>query len=266
MVEVTAIVPFHNDSATIGRTLASLVAQSHGLAEIIVVDDASLPHEADQLDRLVDGWQGPRPPVRVIHETTNRGPAAARNTGWAAATTPWIAFCDGDDVWHRERLATQITVSDGADLVCCWRAARPDAMGAPTGAPRVATLGRRALLTWNPVKTSAVLLRREVGPRFTAGRRYTEDYELWLRVVLGGGVARLVQHALIAPQIPDDEASGLTTHRWAMTRGEWETFRIVRDEGLLPLPAYAGAMALSVVRALRRHALVAATGVRRRRE
>lgn len=266
MQTVSAVVPFHNDGATIARTLDSLAAQTLSPLEVVVVDDASSPDQAQALDALAEGWPADRPPLRVLHLATNAGPAGARNEGWAAASGDWIAFCDADDVWHPERLRLQVDAAGDAALVACLRAGTPAAMEAPApgAAPRVVPVTRLEVLAWNPVKTSAVLIRRDVDERFTAGRRYTEDYELWLRVVLGGRAARLVRHHLIAPQVPDAEASGLTSHRWAMTRGEWETFALVHRDGLAGHVEYAAALGLSGLRAARRHGLVALAALRRR--
>ncbi|MFD2419660.1 HAD-IIIA family hydrolase [Amycolatopsis pigmentata] len=70
------------------------------LKEIIVVDDRpKAPQRAREL--RVEG-------ARVL-VSGGRGPAAARNTGWLAAATEWIAFLD-DDVrvsprWHADLVA-----------------------------------------------------------------------------------------------------------------------------------------------------------------
>ncbi|MEU9845188.1 HAD-IIIA family hydrolase [Actinomadura sp. NPDC048032] len=86
---------------TIGRpslrvtlhALLTALRDGAGLAphEIIVVDDRPAP-----------GAPLPLPPpagqrIRVIR-SGGRGPAAARNAGWRAATTEWIAFLDDDVV------------------------------------------------------------------------------------------------------------------------------------------------------------------------
>lgn len=268
MRTVSAVIPFHHDGATIATTLESLAAQSTPVTEIVVVDDASSTDQAAVLDELASAWPADRPPLRVHHLDVNGGPAAARNKGWQVATGDWIAFCDADDVWHADRLRLQLEVAEDAALVTCERAGSPAAMaGPPPGAaPTVTDLGRRAMLAWNPVMTSAVLLRRDLPHRFTHGRRYTEDYELWLRIVLGGGRARLLRHPLIAPQVPDAEASGLTSHRWAMTRGELQTYALVRRDGLLSTGEFAAALAVAVVRAARRHASAGLASLRRRRQ
>ena len=266
MREVSVVVPYHNDAATIGRTLDSIAAQTERPREVVVVDDASRPDQASALDELAAGWDPARPPLVVRHLQPNQGPAAARNEGWALASGEWVAFCDADDVWHPRRLAVQLDAADDAALISALRAPAPEAMDAPApGSPiRVRTITRAGLLAVNQIMTSGVLVRREIASRFTAGRRYTEDYELWLRILLGGGRTIVVGHPLFAPQVPDGEASGLTTHRWAMTTGEWETYRLVRADGLVSRAEYALALAVSAVRAARRHGLVALAGLRGR--
>src|ERR671929_837804 len=72
---------------TIGRpSLAELLARLGRTAAIIVVDDGR-----EQRLQLPDTDV----PVRVLH-SGGRGPAAARNVGWRAADTEWVAFLDDD--------------------------------------------------------------------------------------------------------------------------------------------------------------------------
>lgn len=80
---VTVVIP------TIGRpSLAATLAAVGAGPEIVVVDDR--PGESPE----------PLPVpahVRALR-TGGRGPAAARNAGWRAATTPWVVFLDDDVV------------------------------------------------------------------------------------------------------------------------------------------------------------------------
>lgn len=80
----TAVIP------TTGReNLRELLAALRaGVQEVLVVDDRPAP--ADEIPVPGGGI-----PVRVLR-SGGRGPAGARNVGWAAARTEWVVFLDDD--------------------------------------------------------------------------------------------------------------------------------------------------------------------------
>ncbi len=102
-VQVSVIVPVFNSDATIQRALDSIAAQTFTDYEIIVVDDAS----TDRTVEAVTHCAGDR--VTLLRHPHNRGAAAARNTGIAAARGRWVAFLDSDDAWKPGKLARQLT-------------------------------------------------------------------------------------------------------------------------------------------------------------
>jgi glycosyltransferase involved in cell wall biosynthesis len=97
---------------TIGRPslieLLEALADAEGPQpdEVFVVDDRPAGSPRIRIDAF--GL-----PVRVL-TSGGRGPAAARNVGWRAATSPWVAFLD-DDVIVGRRWRDEI-VSDLAGL------------------------------------------------------------------------------------------------------------------------------------------------------
>lgn len=95
--EMSIVIRTYNAELFIEETILSAVRQSpltNG-HEIVVVDDGS----TDRTPAIVTGIQKqvPRDFVRVI-STDNRGPAAAANTGVAAARAGKILFLDSDDL------------------------------------------------------------------------------------------------------------------------------------------------------------------------
>ena len=208
VLPITVVIPAYNAAATLGAALASIAAGRCVPERTIVVDDGS----TDATVRIARAFE-----TRVISQR-NGGLADARNAGIRAATTPWIALLDADDVWTPGRLAEQwalherspgesLVTSDYAYLVGD-RITEPAVM--PTFAQYRAmvrtpldALGVRvaradmlaAILTGNFVLPSSMLVARRLftdfdafytererlpsGPEFFIG----EDYEWLLRVL-----------------------------------------------------------------------------------
>lgn len=93
--DVTVVIPVRDRHAELARCLAGLREAARALGgddyRVVVVDDCSADAEAVQ---EIAGQAG----ARVIRRAVNGGPGAARNTGLAAAQTPFVAFIDSDCV------------------------------------------------------------------------------------------------------------------------------------------------------------------------
>ncbi|MGH3124468.1 MAG: mycofactocin biosynthesis glycosyltransferase MftF, partial [Streptosporangiaceae bacterium] len=85
--DVTVVIPVRDRHAELARCLAGLA----GAPRVIVVDDGSADPAAIQSAAAAAG-------ASVVRRPVNGGPAAARNTGLAAAQTPLVAFLDSDCV------------------------------------------------------------------------------------------------------------------------------------------------------------------------
>jgi mycofactocin glycosyltransferase len=85
--DVTVVIPVRDRHAELARCLAGLA----GTPRVIVVDDGSADPAAIQSAAAAAG-------ASVVRRPVNGGPAAARNTGLAAARTPLVAFLDSDCV------------------------------------------------------------------------------------------------------------------------------------------------------------------------
>ena len=92
IMNVSAVIPLYNREAHIQRALHSILNQTYPISEIIVVDDGSTDNSCE----LVRGIKDSR--IKIIHQD-NSGQHAARNTGWIAASNPFVAFLDADDEW-----------------------------------------------------------------------------------------------------------------------------------------------------------------------
>ena len=89
---ISVIIPLYNKEQTIGRAIASVLAQTYRNYTIITVDDGSTDHSASIVRHLNN------PNIRLVCQQ-NQGVASARNRGIAESTTEWVAFLDADDEW-----------------------------------------------------------------------------------------------------------------------------------------------------------------------
>jgi mycofactocin system glycosyltransferase len=85
--EVTVVIPVRDRPAELARCLVGLT----DARRVIVVDDGSRDQVAISSVAAAAG-------ASVLRRPVNGGPAAARNTGLAAADTPLVAFLDSDCV------------------------------------------------------------------------------------------------------------------------------------------------------------------------
>ena len=93
------VIPLYNKALSIQNTLNSVLSQIYTNYEIIVVDDGSVDESAKRVLEIED------PRIKLIQKE-NGGVSSARNEGILAAQGEYIAFLDGDDLWHPTYLET----------------------------------------------------------------------------------------------------------------------------------------------------------------
>lgn len=184
--KVSVVIPAYNRAGTLSRSVMSVLAQTEGDFELIVVDDGS----TDQTPALRSRLRDPR--IRWKHHSLNRGPAAARNTGVRAARGEWIAFLDSDDEWLPRKLEIQLNhVSEKVPKacgVCCGLYLREEGYGKLKRIipPSPSSWHRHLLLGCNLGPGTTLMVARkafdEIGFLDERFRRF-EDWEWLLRFV-----------------------------------------------------------------------------------
>jgi glycosyltransferase involved in cell wall biosynthesis len=114
---VSVVICTYNGERYLEQTLESVLTQTHGNLEILIVDDGS----TDGTPSLVAAFAANHPRIRPFFRT-NHGLPAARNFAFENAKGDWIAIIDQDDLCYPSRLARQIEVSNenpSAALIFC---------------------------------------------------------------------------------------------------------------------------------------------------
>src|ERR1043165_6445791 len=102
-VRVTISIPFLNAQRFLAEAIDSVLAQTFGDWELLLVDDGS----SDGSTRIAKHWAKRfSSKVRYIDHPRhgNRGISASQNLAVREAAGDYIAFLDADDVWLPEKL------------------------------------------------------------------------------------------------------------------------------------------------------------------
>jgi glycosyltransferase involved in cell wall biosynthesis len=182
---VSVIIPTYNRARLLGEAIRSVLEQTFGDFELIVVDDGSEDESRSVVRRIDD------PRLRYL-ERPHRGISAAMNAGLDEARGELVARLDSDDVWLPallERTVAALRAHPEYGVVY----ARGQAVDLERGlllatrgaAPRFPQSHLASLLYDDFTCNIAVLVRRPVldaaGP-YDESLPYNEDWDLWIRV------------------------------------------------------------------------------------
>ena len=179
---ITVVMPCFNAARFVAQAVDSVLGQSYGDVEPIVVDDGS----TDGSLAILEGYGG-----RItLLQQSRRGPYPARNAGLARATGEFIAFLDADDWWHADALhrLRDALDADNADLAYCgWQNVGPGVTGEPYVPPEYEKGDAvEAFIRSCPWPIHAALTRRALVRQlggFSERRFSSMDYDFWLRSV-----------------------------------------------------------------------------------
>ena len=109
---VSVIIPTYNRPDQLKEAIQSVLAQTYGNFEILVVNDAGVD-VSDNLRAFNDQR------IKYFVHDENKGLAGARNTGLANSNGDYISFLDDDDIFYPNHLETLLNalLINGVDIV-----------------------------------------------------------------------------------------------------------------------------------------------------
>lgn len=122
---LSIIVPVYKAEKHLDRCVESILSQTYGNIELVLVDDGS----PDACPAMCDSWAKRDWRVRVIHKKNN-GASSARNAGLDMASGEYIGFVDADDFVEPDMYETLMknALENNADRSGCgyFNSSRPD--------------------------------------------------------------------------------------------------------------------------------------------
>jgi glycosyltransferase involved in cell wall biosynthesis len=205
MSDVTVVVPTRNRAPVLVATLTTILGQELVDLRLVVVDEGS----TDETPGLLADLAARDERVCIVRHDEPRGLPAARNAGLSVATTEWVAFCDDDDLWAPDKLASQLAALGAAGGGwSCTGSVLVDFHLDVIGHQRLEVgddhlLERLRHMNVIPGGGSSVVvgteLLRDLGG-FDESLRSSEDWDCWFRLAERGPV-EVVDRPLVAYRI-----------------------------------------------------------------
>lgn len=187
---ISVLLPCRDAEDTLDNALTSLVSQTHGSFEIVAVDDGSVDHTPDLLEK----WARRDSRLHTIR-TPPHGIVSALNTAAAEARGEFLARMDADDIADAARLARQVEFLDtNQEVAACGagveyfprREVREGARRYEEWINSVVEAAdiERELFVECPIPHPTLLLRRQAFEQIDGYRDvgWPEDYDLVLRL------------------------------------------------------------------------------------
>ena len=262
--DVSVIIPVYNSGEEAFRAVSSIAAQTLLPREVILVDDCSPEVKSTRkwLDKITNQFNN-QFSIKVLYQIKNGGPGECRNAGWDIAEGKYIAFLDSDDIWHPQKLEIQYKfMIDHPDYgFSCHHLNVIHENEIHTFYQKKMNIAEQDIIQINPIRylfkhypiggTSYVMAKNVSDIRFVPGKRYSEDYLVWLEFCFKYGGA-LINQFMGASFKPFYGVGGLSQSLWKLEKGELENYKLLDQAGIISPGIAFLASGFSLIKFIRR--------------
>ena len=225
IVSVSVVIPFFGRIEELKRALDSVKNQEYVPNEIIVINDGKTGEVLDELINIQKAFSFQT--FELINLPANRGVSYCRNLGWNISRAQYVAFLDDDDAWHPLKIKNQfIFMEENPSIMLSGHLHKLILecenldLKWPISNLRYSRISIMKLLIQNQFITPSVMVRRNCRYRFLEAKRYSEDYHLWMNILINGCEISLLHQELACIFKPLFGASGLSANLLQMEIGE----------------------------------------------
>lgn len=180
---ITIITPYFKKKKFIKEAIISILNQTYKNFEVIIIYD-----DKDKVDlKYIKELKNLDKRINLLVNKKNIGAGLSRNLAMNRANGNYIAFLDSDDIWHNNKLETQLKFMKSNDLKISHTSYQILDIDKKI-------LGKRIARNFNQIKDllkscdiglSTVMLKKKIISRncsFTNSNT-KEDFVLWLRIL-----------------------------------------------------------------------------------
>lgn len=228
---VSVVMPVHNAGKFLEEAIRSVMAQTYGNWELLVVNDNSTDNSMEIAKMLAK--EDCR--VKVFDNPTPTGyPATPRNQAVDLAQGRYIAFLDSDDVWLPEKLEHQLPFFNESEKIGVVFSNYEKVDEETNREDRVVKARKkttyRKLLLGNVIgNVTAMYDVERVGKVYFSMVRH-EDYAMWLSILKRGFIARNTGKVMALYRVSENSVS---SRKRALLAWQWRIYRDVEHLGWL---------------------------------
>ena len=172
----------YNNQTVIQETIDSVIRQTYNNWELLLIDDNS----SDNTLQIVEPIVANNPQIKLFKHSSNKGAAEARNLGTKMASGTHIAFLDADDLWHEDKLQSQIQILSSSADVCfgSYEWVDPKGNSLQTKVYALKSLSYDKLLKANYIgNLTGIYNCEKLGKIYTKDLKKRQDWLLWLEAL-----------------------------------------------------------------------------------
>ncbi len=108
MPKVSVILPSYNHEKYLAETIESILGQTFGDFEMIIIDDFS----GDSSTEIITDYAKRDKRISYRFHRNNQGIARSLNEGITLSGDEYFAYCSSDDIWEKERLEIGLEIME----------------------------------------------------------------------------------------------------------------------------------------------------------
>ena len=225
---VSIITPSHNTEKYIAKTMDSVLAQTYGEWEMIIVDDLS----TDNSPSIIETYALRDSRIKLIKSEQKSGASGSRNRAIEASQGRYIAFLDADDLWMPQKLEKQIMFMTKHDLAFTYSSYKTinendEVLTTFATVPEISY--ESMLKTCSVGCLTAVYDAEKLGKMYLPKLPTKEDYVLWLNIMKKISTTQGIIEPLAYYRI--GEAS-VSSNKVNAATWQWKVYREVEQLGL----------------------------------
>ncbi len=219
---VSVIMPCYNMEDFVADSIASVQRQSYPHWELLIVDDASTDGTVKTVKKLAEQDEK----IHFVVKNEHSGIADTRNQCISMAQGHYLAFLDADDIWHPEKIETQLRFMTDHRAGFTYTTYDWIDEEGHTLNKFINTIGnldyktylRNTIIGCSTVMVDTDIVGQVVVPNF----RTSEDTATWLDILKKGHLAYAIDEPLVSYRIRRRSAS---SNKLKASADLWKVYR-----------------------------------------